>query len=255
MSDLAAMGAQPSGYLVSIAISTNLKNIEDWIMKFTRGLAEDQTYYGIKLWGGDTVSTPGPVTISITAIGEIDKNINVSRSGASVGDHIYVSGTLGDAAAGLAVIKEGLDPVANKFLIDRYTLPIPRLKLAEKISSSVTSMMDVSDGLVGDLKHICRHSRVGAIIESQKLPISAEFSNLLETKTGYSELCWCGGDDYELLFTANKKCDHLINNISKQCGVKLTKIGKITDGHDVILLDDDGTEINTVGKGFRHFKD
>lgn len=253
MSDLAAMAARPTGYLLSIAIPRDINGVESWIGKFAKGLAQDQETFGIKLWGGDTVSTPGPITISITAIGEVEEELCVTRSGAEVGDDIYVSGTLGDASAGLAVIEENLDSSAYKFLVDRYYLPTPQLKVSAKLASVVTSMMDISDGLIGDIAHICRHSKVGALIERRKIPISAEFGNLLETKSDYSDLCWSGGDDYELLFTANANCDNYIKQVSTQCDLKLTKVGKITDGHSVILLDDDGAKINIEGKGFRHF--
>jgi thiamine-monophosphate kinase len=253
LSDLAAMAAKPAGYLLSIALPKELNSLETWIKNFARGLAEDQAKFNIQLWGGDTVSTTGPITISITAIGEIDPDTIISRSGAKIGDHIYVSGTLGDAAAGLRLIREGNSNSESQFLIERYNLPLPRLELSEKIVSIATSMMDISDGLMGDISHICRHSQVGAAIEQKKIPISIPFGNLLATKTDYSDLSWCGGDDYELLFTTDKKNDQLIRKISDECCVKLTSIGKITDGHIVKLLDDEGKEITTDQKGFRHF--
>lgn len=253
LSDLAAMAAKPKGYLLSIAIPKELNNLEGWIKKFAHGLAEDQAIFNIQLWGGDTVSTTGPITISVTAIGEVDAAINITRSGAKIGDHIYVSGTLGDAAAGLKLLMEGDNSVDNQFLIERYNLPNPQLALAEKIASIVSSMMDISDGLIGDISHICRHSQVGAVIERQKIPVSIPFGNLLATKPEYSDLSWCGGDDYELLFTTDKKNDQFIRQVSDECCVKITNIGKVMDGHTVKLLDDEGTEIRTKQKGFRHF--
>ncbi len=253
LSDLAAMAAKPVGYLLSIALPKSMESRERWVAKFTEGLAQDQLEYEIALWGGDTVSTPGPITISITAIGENqDANI-VTRSDANVGDDIYVSGTLGDAAAGLAVIKDRLDQETFKYLIERYNLPQPRMCIALKLKSLVTAMMDISDGLIGDLGHICEQSGVGAKIFQQNLPISEAFGNLLETKADYNDLIWSGGDDYELLFTASAESARLIDQIANKCGVKLTKIGKVTDSRSIKFLDDDGIEVNIKNKSFRHF--
>lgn len=253
LSDLAAMAAKPVGYLLSIALSKSMDDREHWIAKFTEGLAQDQAVYEISLWGGDTVSTPGPITISITAIGENQHANIVTRSDANAGDDIYVSGTLGDAAAGLAVIKDGLCQKTFEFLIDRYNLPLPRMDLALELKPFVTAMMDISDGLMGDMGHICEQSGVAAQIFQQKIPISEAFGNLLATKADYNGLVWNGGDDYELLFTANAKHERMINEISNSVGVKVTKIGRIFDGCSVKLLNDEGIEINTKTKGFRHF--
>ena len=164
-----------------------------------------------------------------------------------------MTGTLGDSAAGLAVINDGLDQGEFSDLVDRYYLPQPRLSVAQNIAPLASSMMDVSDGLVGDMAHICRHSGVGAAINAQKIPLSGAFGNLLATKAEYSEFRWNGGDDYELLFTADAKNDHLIDDISEKSDVKLTKIGKITEGLGVKLLNDEGAEIDVGDLGFRHF--
>ncbi|MBL4603877.1 MAG: thiamine-phosphate kinase [Emcibacteraceae bacterium] len=253
LSDLASMGAQPLGYLLSLSLPKKNFDIEKWLAAFSAGLKQDQERYNWKLWGGDTVSTSGPVTISVTAIGQTDKGVNISRSGAKVGDDIYVSGTLGDAAGGLVVLQDDLDRTLYDELINRYYLPEPRLKLGRALTEIITSMMDVSDGLMGDISHICENSGVGAILNLEKIPSSQVFGNLLATNKAYSRLAWSGGDDYELLFTAPKNKNAVIKNLSDELGIKLTKIGEITKALQIKLLDDDGSEITQTKKGFRHF--
>lgn len=253
LSDLASMAAEPVGYLLSLALPKQNFEREKWVASFADGLKNNQDKYRWQLWGGDTVSTTGPITISVTAIGLVNQGRIVSRSTANPGDDIYVSGSLGDAAAGLEVIKKNLDPHKYRYLIDRYHLPQPRLKLASKLAELATSMMDISDGLLGDLSHICENSVVGAEVFAKKIPISTPFGNLLETKNEYSHLAWNGGDDYELLFTASLENGDQISKLSKKLGIELTKIGEITDGQNIRLLGDDGAEIDTKSKGYRHF--
>ena len=253
LSDLASMGADPQGFLLALALPKNMQDKDAWVKDFAIGLRNDQTRYKCKLWGGDTVSTDGPIVISITAIGQVNKGVNPSRSGAKHGDDIYVSGTLGNAAAGLLVIKDELDQERYSDLVNSYHLPEPRLKLGQELVGFTTSLMDVSDGLIGDLSHICRNSKVGAEINLSKIPKSLALGNLLETKNVYGHVVWGGGDDYELLFTAHKNDADNIRNLSDRLGLKLTKIGKVTQGDRVILLDDEANEVETDLKGFRHF--
>lgn len=253
LSDLASMGAEPLGYLLGIALPDKNFDQDHWLSSFAEGLKDDQDKYRLKLWGGDTVSTTGPITVSVTAIGQTGSTVNLSRSGAKTGDDIYVSGTLGDAAAGLVVLKEKMDPTKFEYLIKRYHLPEPRIRLGQALSEIATSMMDISDGLLGDISHICRHSKVGAEIETKKIPVSFALGNLLATKADYSSLIWSGGDDYELLFTTSPDNDQVIEKLSEQLAIKLTKIGKITKSQNVILLDDEGTEIKYEKRGFSHF--
>jgi thiamine-monophosphate kinase len=255
LSDLAAMGAEPIGYFLSIALPKEDFDIDSWVSSFTEGLLKDQREFGWQLWGGDTVSTTGPVTISITAIGQKTKNHNLTRSGASPDDVIYVSGNLGDSAAGLLAIKKGIDIPE---LIERYHLPIPRVELGRAIIGIATSALDISDGLMSDIKHICEQSAVGVEIFLNNLPVSSslkEFlkSNLFETKHDYSHLIWNGGDDYELLFTAREKDKSNVEEISRTLGVKITEIGKITSGNKVILYDTIGKELKIENTGFSHF--
>lgn len=253
LSDLASMAAEPVGYLLSLALPKQNFDREKWVEKFAKGLKKDQDQYGWKLWGGDTVSTAGPITISVTAVGLVKKGLTICRSTAKPGDAIYVSGTLGDAAAGLEIIKQNFDKFEYKDLINSYYLPQPRLKIASELAKLVTSMMDISDGLLGDLHHICKSSSVGAEVFAKNIPISTALNNFLKTKKKYINLTLSGGDDYELLFTLPYENEDKIANISNENGILLTKIGNITSGKKIKLLGADGNEINAEIKGYRHF--
>ena len=132
-------------------------------------------------------------------------------------------------------------------------MPEPRIKLAKELVTLATSMIDISDGLIGDITHICENSSVGATIYFEKIPVSKQIGNLLETKTDYSHLIWSGGDDYELLFTAPQENETVISDLSRKLDIRLTKIGEITETQKVILLAGDGSEINTQQTGYRHF--
>jgi thiamine-monophosphate kinase len=162
LSDLAAMGAAPLGYLLALA---RPKEITDaWLAEFCAGLAADNAAFEVPLLGGDTVSTPGPLTLSLTAIGELPRGTALLRAGARAGDDVWVSGTLGDAALGLKVLQGALPAAepARAFLIERYRLPQPRLALGEALRGIASAAIDISDGLVADLGHILEVSGVGA---------------------------------------------------------------------------------------------
>ena len=255
LSDLAAMGAEPLGYLLSVALPKEGLDLDGWVSSFAKGLLKDQQKFGWQLWGGDTVSTTGPITISITAIGQKNKGNALTRSGAKIDDVIYVSGNLGSSAAGLMAIKKDIDVPE---LIERYHLPVPRIKLGQALMGIATSALDISDGLMSDINHICEQSSVGAEIYQKNIPISNELkellkSNLLETKQDYSHLIWSGGDDYELLFTATDKDKLVIEEISRTLDVKITEIGKIISGNKAVLYDKNNNEIKLENTGFSHF--
>ena len=198
LSDLAAMGAAPLGYL--LALIRPKATAEDWLADFCRGLAEDQARFGIGLLGGDTVSTPGPLALSLTALGHVPRGTALRRCGARPGDDVWVSGTLGDAALGLKVLQGEL-AVADEVrapLVERYRLPQPRLALGEALRGLASAALDVSDGLLADLGHILETSKLGAEIRAAALPLSPA----ARTLPGAPDAALAGGDDYELLFTA-----------------------------------------------------
>jgi thiamine-monophosphate kinase len=254
LSDLAAMGAEPIGYLLSIALPKTGLDIDKWLKAFASGLADNQKNFRWSLWGGDTVSTTGPITISITAIGETNSGKHLVRDGARIGDGIYVSGTLGDAAVAVNILKDDLEWDDQKHFLKRYYEPMPRLKLGKQLVGIASSALDVSDGLIGDLSHICKLSGVGAEIYKNKIPLSKAFSNLLETNNDYSYLSWCGGDDYELLFTVPQEKEESFLTMFKCHKQVITRIGEITKSPNIVLNDELGNKVDVDQIGYRHFQ-
>lgn len=252
LSDLAAMGACPLGYLLAIALPKAMKNMEQWIAGFTAGLKEDQQEFGWTLFGGDTVSTGGPLMITVTAIGSVRQGEALRRGRAQAGDDIYVSGTLGDAALGLKCHSGDITP-KNAGLIDRYLIPTPRLDLGQKLWGIATAVMDVSDGLAGDIEHICDLSGLGAKIEVELIPLSRDAGKILESFPLYKDLIWAGGDDYELLFTAPEDVADEIRKLANSLDLPLTRIGRMTKEKKIVILDKDGVNLMGDAQGFRHF--
>ncbi|MBI3512538.1 MAG: thiamine-phosphate kinase, partial [Proteobacteria bacterium] len=210
LSDLAAKGARPLGYTLAAVLPQAIDDA--WLEAFSAGLAADQAEFGIPLIGGDTVATPGPLTLSITALGAVTGAM-VRRAGARPGDRIYVSGTIGDAALGLAALRgrlAHLGAVERAFLADRYQLPRPRLALGRALAPHASAALDVSDGLVGDLGHIAACSGVAAIIEQERVPVSAAAATALAADPVARQAVLAGGDDYELLFTASQEKHDII---------------------------------------------
>jgi thiamine-monophosphate kinase len=249
LSDLAAMGAAPLGYLLALARSGEIS--DDWLAEFCAGLAADNGAFGIALLGGDTVSTPGPLTLSLTAIGALPEGAALLRSGAKAGDDIWVSGALGDAALGLKVLQGQLEvtAAARADLIARYRLPQPRLALGQALRGVASAAVDISDGLVADLGHILEASAVGAELRADQVPLSSAARDL----PGAREAALAGGDDYELLFTAPSKRRAEIAALSRQLDLPLTRVGAIRAGSDLRLLDAAGQKLDVANRGWQHF--
>ncbi len=253
LSDLAAMGAVPTAYLLTMALPARCD--DSWVERFALGLAQDQREFETRLIGGDSVSTPGPITLSITAIGRTGQAGPIRRSTARSGDLILVSGTIGDGALGLLAATgnlPGLARPAADFLIDRYRLPQPRLRLGAGLAGSVHSMMDVSDGLVGDLEHIAAASGVAATIDAAAVPLSDAAAEMLADSPALIETVLTGGDDYELLFTASPEARAAIAEVAGNAGVTVTVIGRIDSGEGVTVRDRDGRSLDLARPGFRH---
>ncbi|MGD9545300.1 MAG: thiamine-phosphate kinase [Methylocystis sp.] len=203
LSDLAAKGAEPIGVLLALALPADWTNV--WLEAFAAGFGEDGRAYNAPLIGGDTAATPGPLTISITALGRTQRF--VPRTGARPGDAIFVSGPIGDAALGLALRRDAalaarLSPEARDYLIGRYLLPQPRLDLARWLSANASAAMDISDGLAGDLAKLCGASGVSAAIELAAAPLSAAAREAIAIDPALFETAITGGDDYEILIAA-----------------------------------------------------
>jgi len=249
LSDLAAMGADPLGYLLAIARRSDLA--DDWLAGFCAGLAEDQGEFGIRLLGGDTVSTPGPLVLSLTALGTVPEGRALRRKGAEPGDDLYVSGTLGDAALGLAVRRGELQPpaAATVCLADRYRRPQPRLALGRALRGVAHAVIDVSDGLLADLGHILECSEVGAEVRADALPLSLAARDL----PGAREAALAGGDDYELLFAAPPRRRAAIEALAQKLALPLTRIGRIEVVPELRVLDAEGRTLNPRSFGWTHF--
>lgn len=249
LSDMAAMGATPRGYLLALMRPKRLP--PEWLGRFCQGLAEDQAAFGLTLLGGDTVVTPGPLTLSVTMLGEVPRGQALRRQGARAGDDIYVSGTLGNGALGLMVLQGRLSPpmTASNFLIQRYRLPEPRIGLGEALRGVAHAAIDISDGLIADLGHVLETSGLGAEIHTHHIPLSKAAA----PQRGALEAALAGGDDYELLFTAHPEQRPAIQAIGQQQGLPLTVIGRITDGHDLDILDANGRPVEIDVTGWQHF--
>lgn len=246
LSDLAAMGADPLAYFMTIALPPDIDDA--WIELFAKGLARDQPEFGITLAGGDIVSTPNELVLSITMLGSVASEAVIRRNGAQVGDRVYVSGTIGDAALGLCALNRELDIADASELIARYRLPQPRLALGAALRGAVHSGIDVSDGLVADLRHICETSDVAAVIRAESVPLSSATRTALQQAPEMLTSILAGGDDYELLFTASADFDPTAIEV----GVALSDIGEIVRGEGVTVIGADGKPMVLDRGGFMH---
>lgn len=253
LSDLAAMGARPLVYLLTTALPKTVG--DDWLAGFADGLRQDQERYGVHLAGGDSVSTPGPTTISITAIGAVPEGQAIRRSGARPGDRIWVSGTIGDGALGLRAVRgqlAGLPAADQDYLAGRYRLPTPRVALGQRLLGIATAAADVSDGLIGDLRHICTASGVGAQIRADTVPLSPAGSAAISVDPQLRPIVLAGGDDYELVFAAPAESGPTIAGFAGELGVPLAEIGEIVSDSAVSMLDLAGDPI-ALPPAWRHF--
>jgi thiamine-monophosphate kinase len=246
LSDLAAMGAKPLAYLMTCCFPRGLE--EGWLAGFTGGLAEDQREFAIALLGGDTTATPGPLTLSVTALGTVETGRELRRSTARAGDLVAVSGTIGDAALGYA-IRCARIPAGEgaEMLLSRHYLPQPRVALGRRLVGLATSCLDVSDGLVGDLAHIAETSGLAAVIEAAKVPLSPGARAILARDPQWLKTVLTGGEDFELLFTLPPARE------SELQGLPVTVIGRMEPGSGVRVLDDAGRALDLGAGGYRHF--
>ncbi len=256
LSDLAAMGARPRGYLLVVAFPAGVA--EAWISAFAQGLARDQAEFGVDLLGGDTVSTPGPMTLSLTAFGEAAPDRLLSRSGAADGDEVFVSGTIGDGMLGLKALRGELvhsSEADRDALANRYRLPSPRLALGLALGERglATAALDVSDGLAADMGHICEASGLAASLDAPTVPLSAAGARALDAHGGLGPRILTGGDDYELLFTVTPERIAEVESLARELDLPLTRIGRMSAGRGVRALDGEGKEIPLPSKGWAHF--
>ncbi len=257
LSDLAAMGAKPWVMVATMAFPDSAS--EDWISCFATGLSHERQQFGIPLIGGDTLVTPGPATFSLTAFGLVSQGQALRRSGAHPGDILYVTGTIGDGALGLRVLAgqlsfSGDESELAAHLINRYHLPQPRLTAGAGLLGMATACIDVSDGLLQDLSHLCQESGVGARLVMKRLPLSPSAVAAVRQTPSWLEAIVSGGDDYELLFTAPPSTQKALEELAQTTATAITAVGTIVAGGNDIVFDFEGTTVPFSRLGYQHFQ-
>jgi thiamine-monophosphate kinase len=257
LSDLAAKGATPLGFLLSVALPAGID--ETWIAAFAAGLGEDAERYACPLFGGDTDHTPGPTSVSIAAFGAVPHGKMVRRSTAKAGDAIVVTGTIGDSALGVLLRRDEslakrwrLSETMNAHLKHRYLLPEPRNVLAKAVLENASAAMDVSDGLVGDVAKLCRASGVAAEIDVARVSLSDAVRSAVAAEPAALETALTGGDDYEIVLTLAPEKLAAFRAAADATGVAATEIGRITAGEGARFLQD-GRPLTFARTSYSHF--
>ncbi len=264
VSDLAAMGATPEAYTMSIAIPHGTTT--HWLEQYAGHLSQVQDSYHISLIGGDTVSTPGPLSITITAIGHVPVGSALKRSAAKPGDNIYVSGSIGDGALGLKVGPDvthpdmaGISEASAKFLLNRFRYPQARIILGQALRQSglIHGCCDISDGLIADLGHICKASGCHAEIDVDLVPLSQAVQSAVKHDPALLQTILTGGDDYELIFTVPVEHKHAIDALIHTTATPISRIGRMIsaqDGQNPVILTGQNSQIlsETIQAGFTH---
>jgi thiamine-monophosphate kinase len=259
LSDLAAKGARPLGFLLSLALPADIGDV--WLTAFAEGLGADADGFACPLLGGDTDRTPGLLTVTIAALGAVPRGTMVKRSTAKPGDRVVVSGTIGDSALGVRLRKQpelavswGAEGALRAHLLDRYLVPQPRLAIAEAIRRFASAAMDISDGLAGDFGKLCRASGVGGDIDVARVPLSAAARAALDRDSAVIEPILTGGDDYEILATVPAAQLAAFCSAASILGVELTEIGTIAEAPaQVRFVGRDGQPLKFARPSFSHF--
>jgi thiamine-monophosphate kinase len=241
LSDLAAKGAKPLGFIMSVALPAQID--EAWLAGFVAGLGEDARLYDCPLLGGDTDRTPGPISVSVSAFGAVPHGAMVRRATAKAGDCLVATGTIGDSALGVRLRKDQslaqrwhLTGAMQAHLKQRYLLPQPRNVLAEAILQHASAAMDISDGLAGDLAKLCRASGVAAEVDVARVPLSDAVQAAVTADPEAIEAALTGGDDYEILLTLARDKLAAFSADAKKAGVAVAEIGRIAAGQGARFL-------------------
>jgi thiamine-monophosphate kinase len=258
LSDLAAKGAKPVGFLLTLSLP---KGIGDrWLKAFAKGLGSDARAYGCSLLGGDTVHTPGPLSVSISAFGTVPTGKMVRRYRAAAGDSVVVTGTIGDAALGLQLRRRPalaarwrLNPAMRRHLTGRYLVPEPRNAMANAVRRYASAAMDVSDGLAGNLGKLCRASGVAAHVEVDRVPLSKAARVAISSRSQLLETALTGGDDYEIVATVPARKLRAFRAAAQAVGVPLMQIGTVVAGRGARFIDANGRELTFDRASFSHF--
>ncbi|RTL62172.1 MAG: thiamine-phosphate kinase [Hyphomicrobiales bacterium] len=260
VSDLAAKAAQPLGYLMALSFPEAPRR--EWLMRFTAGLQQAQDAFGFTLLGGDTDRRPGPITISITVLGEVPHGQMVRRAAARAGDRLFVSGTLGDAHLGLQLLRSasqaamwGLDDAQRTFLQQRYRRPQPRLAVCEALRSAARAAMDLSDGLVKDLGRMARGSGTSAVIHLDSVPLSEPARAAVAAAPDLRPALLTSGDDYEVLAAVAPEHAAEFSRLAQAAGIPVTDIGCMRDpeAEPVVVLDAQSRPLKIGRSGWDHF--
>lgn len=259
LSDLAAKGARPTGYLLGLGLPADWA--VDWLARFCDGLAADQSAYDVVLYGGDTIHSGDGLQVSITALGEVPAGKAVRRSGAKAGDLLYASGTVGDAAAGLKArldpgfsIRFGLSDDDQRFVLDRYLLPRPRLELAGPLVAYASAAMDISDGLIADAGHIAEASSVKLVIDLERVPVSAALEKVRQADGDEFLSLLSGGDDYEILACVPVGSADAFETAAQEAGCCVARIGEVIEGDAEVEIRQNDVPVSLpVAAGFQHF--
>ena len=257
LSDLAAKGATPLGFLISLALPGSID--DGWLAAFAAGLGADAERYGCPLLGGDTDRTPGPLSVSIAAFGAVPNGKMVRRATAKAGDRIVVSGTIGDAALGVLLRRDQglakrwrLSDAMSTHLRERYLLPQPRNALACAVLQNASAAIDVSDGLAGDLAKLCRASGVAAEIDVARVPLSGAVRAAIAADPAILKTALSGGDDYEIVATLPTDKLATFNAAAHAAGVAVSEIGRIAPGEGARFVRD-GKAIHFAQPSYSHF--
>jgi thiamine-monophosphate kinase len=250
LSDLAACGAEPRCFFLALALP---KVDEAWLAAFSGGMFALADAHGCVLAGGDTTRSPQGVVITVTVMGSVPRGQALLRSGARPGDDLWVSGTLGDAAFGLA-LRQGGTPVPDDLreAVARLERPQPQVGLGRALRGVATAAIDISDGLLGDLGHIMERSAVGARVEWDRIPRSGALRR--QAEADQRRFALAGGDDYELIFTAPAGRRGDVGRVAAGAGAAVTRIGEVTSTGRLELVDADGRAMDTAARAFDHFR-
>jgi len=255
VSDLAAKGAEPFAYLLTLAFPTPPER--NWMSDFARGLRDAQDAFGCHLIGGDTDRSPGPLSIGVTVIGSVPKGQFVKRHGAAAGDHVFVTGTIGDAALGLALRRDPsllaltLTEAERAWLVGRYLRPRPRIAIAQALREHASAALDISDGLLKDLLRLA--GRSGISLRLNDVPLSPPARAALNADARVADAILAGGDDYELIIAVPPESATAFAQSAASLGVTVSEIGVLEADSQLTVLDRDGTPIEVRRLGHDHF--